>query len=71
MARPLAFSTSAWRQGMEASPKLTRLRRQRSTRLFSSTESSCYTACMDKYMAAWNTVSRQYLSHVQKGPPKF
>ncbi|WPG98714.1 Mitochondrial import inner membrane translocase subunit TIM13 [Acrodontium crateriforme] len=37
----------------------------------SSGESTCYTACMDKYMASWNTVSRQYLSHVQKGPPKF
>ncbi|KAK5127940.1 protein translocase subunit [Meristemomyces frigidus] len=33
----------------------------------SSGESTCYTACMEKYMAAWNTVSRQYLGHVQKG----
>ncbi|RMZ04317.1 hypothetical protein D0860_06429 [Hortaea werneckii] len=35
----------------------------------SSGEQTCYTACMEKYMAAWNTVSRQYLTHVQKGSP--
>ncbi|KXL50120.1 hypothetical protein M433DRAFT_141377 [Acidomyces richmondensis BFW] len=34
---------------------------------FSSTESTCYTACMEKYMQAWNVVSRQYLGHVQRG----
>lgn len=33
----------------------------------SSTETTCYTHCMEKYMAAWNTVSKQYLGHVQKG----
>lgn len=33
----------------------------------SSGEQTCYTNCMEKYMAAWNTTSRQYLSHVQKG----
>jgi import inner membrane translocase subunit TIM13 len=33
----------------------------------SSGESTCYTNCMEKYMAAWNTTSRQYLTHVQKG----
>ena len=32
----------------------------------SSSESTCYTYCMEKYMAAWNTVSRQYLGHVQR-----
>ncbi|KAF2766571.1 hypothetical protein EJ03DRAFT_390912 [Teratosphaeria nubilosa] len=33
----------------------------------SSSEQTCYTACMEKYMASWNTVSRQYMGHVQKG----
>ncbi|EME45151.1 hypothetical protein DOTSEDRAFT_117937, partial [Dothistroma septosporum NZE10] len=33
----------------------------------SSGESTCYTHCMEKYMSAWNTVSKQYLGHVQKG----
>nr|OQO21689.1 hypothetical protein B0A51_10758 [Rachicladosporium sp. CCFEE 5018] len=33
----------------------------------SSGEETCYTHCMEKYMAAWNTTSRQYLGHVQKG----
>nr|POF05862.1 mitochondrial import inner membrane translocase subunit tim13 [Quercus suber] len=33
----------------------------------STGEQTCYTACMEKYMAAWNAVSRQYVSHVQKG----
>ena len=33
----------------------------------SSGETTCYQNCMEKYMAAWNTVSRQYLQHVQKG----
>lgn len=31
-----------------------------------SGETSCYTHCMEKYMAAWNTVSRQYVSRIQK-----
>ncbi|EGP89526.1 unnamed protein product [Zymoseptoria tritici ST99CH_1A5] len=34
----------------------------------SSGETTCYTACMDKYMKGWNIVSQQYLSHIQKGP---
>ncbi|KAF2717318.1 hypothetical protein K431DRAFT_233352 [Polychaeton citri CBS 116435] len=33
----------------------------------SSSESTCYTACMEKYMGTWNVVSKQYLGHVQKG----
>ncbi|TKA29740.1 hypothetical protein B0A50_03103 [Salinomyces thailandicus] len=33
----------------------------------SSAESTCFSACMEKYMAAWGAVSRQYLVHVQKG----
>ncbi|EMC98869.1 hypothetical protein BAUCODRAFT_382689 [Baudoinia panamericana UAMH 10762] len=33
----------------------------------SSTESTCYTHCMEKYMASWNIVSRQYLAQIQKG----
>lgn len=33
----------------------------------SSGEQTCYTNCMEKYMAAWNATSKQYLSHVQKG----
>lgn len=33
----------------------------------SSGEETCYTHCMEKYMAAWNTTSRQYLGHVQRG----
>ncbi|KAF8455412.1 Tim10/DDP family zinc finger protein, partial [Terfezia claveryi] len=32
----------------------------------SSAEDSCLKKCMDKYMAAWNTVSRQYLARAQK-----
>ncbi|KAF8424538.1 Tim10/DDP family zinc finger-domain-containing protein [Tirmania nivea] len=32
----------------------------------SSAEESCLTKCMDKYMAAWNIVSRQYLARAQK-----
>ncbi|KAF8423667.1 Tim10/DDP family zinc finger-domain-containing protein [Tirmania nivea] len=32
----------------------------------SSAEESCLTKCMDKYMAAWNIVSRQYLAREQK-----
>ncbi|KAK4561578.1 protein translocase subunit [Recurvomyces mirabilis] len=33
----------------------------------SSSETTCYTHCMEKYMAAWNTVSRTYLQHAQQG----
>ncbi|KAK5174605.1 protein translocase subunit [Saxophila tyrrhenica] len=33
----------------------------------SSSESTCYTYCMEKYMQAWNTVSKQYIGHVQRG----
>ncbi|KAF2477545.1 uncharacterized protein BDR25DRAFT_206573, partial [Lindgomyces ingoldianus] len=29
-------------------------------------EESCFTACMDKYMQAWNTVSKQYVARIQK-----
>ncbi|KAJ5054436.1 uncharacterized protein L3040_000710 [Drepanopeziza brunnea f. sp. 'multigermtubi'] len=38
----------------------------------SSGETTCISQCMDKYMAAWNTVSRAYIdrlqSEQQKGP---
>ena len=38
----------------------------------SSGETTCFTQCMEKYMAAWNTVSRQYITRIQqesaKGP---
>ncbi|GAB7360258.1 hypothetical protein MBLNU230_g8018t1 [Neophaeotheca triangularis] len=33
----------------------------------SAGESTCYTHCMEKYMASWNTVSKQYMGHIQKG----
>ncbi|OCK75551.1 hypothetical protein K432DRAFT_437481 [Lepidopterella palustris CBS 459.81] len=29
-------------------------------------EETCFTACMEKYMTAWNVVSRQYVSRIQK-----
>ena len=32
----------------------------------SSTETTCYTYCMEKYMASWNTVSRQYVARIQR-----
>lgn len=32
----------------------------------SSTEQACTKQCMDKYMAAWNTVSRAYISRIQQ-----
>ncbi|KAK4945087.1 protein translocase subunit [Elasticomyces elasticus] len=32
----------------------------------SSGETTCYTTCMEKYMAAWNTVSRQYVARIQR-----
>jgi import inner membrane translocase subunit TIM13 len=32
----------------------------------SSGETTCFTQCMEKYMAAWNTVSRQYITRIQR-----
>merc|ERR1712098_394567 len=32
----------------------------------SSGEGACVTQCMDKYMAVWNTVSRQYINRIQQ-----
>ena len=32
----------------------------------SKKEETCFTQCMEKYMATWNTVSRQYVSRIQK-----
>ena len=32
----------------------------------SSREEKCLTTCMEKYMATWNTVSRQYIGRIQK-----
>ncbi|RQM06061.1 hypothetical protein DH86_00002373, partial [Scytalidium sp. 3C] len=32
----------------------------------SSGEQTCFTQCMEKYMAAWNTVSRQYITRIQQ-----
>ncbi|KAF2735937.1 hypothetical protein EJ04DRAFT_434002, partial [Polyplosphaeria fusca] len=32
----------------------------------SSGEESCFTTCMEKYMTAWNTVSKQYVARIQK-----
>ncbi|KAL2051844.1 hypothetical protein ABVK25_008000 [Lepraria finkii] len=29
-------------------------------------EEACLTQCMEKYMATWNTVSRQYIARIQK-----
>ncbi|KAF2875090.1 Tim10/DDP family zinc finger-domain-containing protein [Massariosphaeria phaeospora] len=29
-------------------------------------EEGCYTACMEKYMAAWNTVSKTYVARIQQ-----
>jgi len=29
-------------------------------------EETCFTACMEKYMGAWNTVSKQYVARIQK-----
>jgi import inner membrane translocase subunit TIM13 len=29
-------------------------------------EENCFTACMEKYMSAWNTVSKQYVGRIQK-----
>lgn len=32
----------------------------------SSGETTCYTQCMEKYMSAWNTVSKQYINRIQR-----
>jgi len=32
----------------------------------SSGEQQCFSQCMEKYMAAWNTVSKQYISRIQQ-----
>ena len=29
-------------------------------------EENCFTACMEKYMSAWNTVSKQYVGRIQR-----
>lgn len=29
-------------------------------------EETCFTACMEKYMQAWNTVSKTYVARIQK-----
>ncbi|KAK7189631.1 protein translocase subunit [Paraphaeosphaeria sporulosa] len=29
-------------------------------------EEGCFTACMEKYMSAWNTVSKTYVARIQK-----
>ncbi|PSS12680.1 hypothetical protein M430DRAFT_44561 [Amorphotheca resinae ATCC 22711] len=36
----------------------------------SSGETTCFTSCMEKYMAAWNTVSRQYINRIQQESSK-
>ncbi|ORY11901.1 Tim10/DDP family zinc finger-domain-containing protein [Clohesyomyces aquaticus] len=33
-------------------------------------EETCFTACMDKYMQAWNTVSKQYVARIQQESQK-
>ena len=35
----------------------------------SKKEEGCFTACMEKYMGTWNTVSRQYIARIQKSAP--
>ncbi|KAI5780163.1 Tim10/DDP family zinc finger protein [Peziza echinospora] len=32
----------------------------------SSAEDTCLKKCMEKYMASWNVVSRQYITRIQK-----
>ncbi|ESZ90323.1 hypothetical protein SBOR_9293 [Sclerotinia borealis F-4128] len=32
----------------------------------SSGETTCFTQCMEKYMSAWSTVSKQYIARLQK-----
>ncbi|KAL5114565.1 protein translocase subunit [Pleosporales sp. CAS-2024a] len=29
-------------------------------------EETCYTSCMQKYMGAWNVVSKQYVARIQR-----
>jgi import inner membrane translocase subunit TIM13 len=29
-------------------------------------EEGCFTSCMEKYMQAWNTVSKQYVARIQR-----
>ena len=29
-------------------------------------EETCFTNCMEKYMSAWNTVSKQYVARIQR-----
>ncbi|KAF2015490.1 hypothetical protein BU24DRAFT_421796 [Aaosphaeria arxii CBS 175.79] len=29
-------------------------------------EETCFTSCMEKYMQAWNTVSKQYVARIQQ-----
>ncbi|KAJ4363504.1 protein translocase subunit [Neocucurbitaria cava] len=29
-------------------------------------EETCFTSCMEKYMSAWNTVSKQYVARIQR-----
>ncbi|PVH95371.1 hypothetical protein DM02DRAFT_537534, partial [Periconia macrospinosa] len=29
-------------------------------------EETCFTSCMEKYMSAWNTVSKTYVARIQK-----
>ncbi|KAL2064063.1 hypothetical protein VTL71DRAFT_4557 [Oculimacula yallundae] len=36
----------------------------------SSGETTCFTQCMEKYMSAWNTVSRQYINRIQQESTK-
>ncbi|KAI1854821.1 hypothetical protein JX265_002460 [Neoarthrinium moseri] len=33
----------------------------------SSGEQTCFTHCMEKYMAAWNQVSTTYITRIQRG----
>lgn len=32
----------------------------------SSGEEKCFTSCMEKYMGAWNVVSKQYVARIQR-----
>ncbi|KAF2629330.1 hypothetical protein BU25DRAFT_409218 [Macroventuria anomochaeta] len=32
----------------------------------SSGEEGCFKSCMEKYMSAWNTVSKQYVARIQR-----
>ncbi|KAJ1920829.1 protein translocase subunit [Mycoemilia scoparia] len=38
---------------------------------FSNNDQKCVTSCMDKYMEAWDIVSRTYVGRVQKEQQKF